>query len=288
MSTLALRSAGFAVPYAYKMARRYRQAAINRAGYAIGRRAGQFARARVTRAIRNRLKRKRTYKNTSSKAARSIGYKKGTGTTKRTVTQDVNLIARSTRTLYNTNVIEIPKTTTNEIDSRQRDIVFLKGVKLCFETRNLSAEPITFNIAYVSPKHDLDSPFTDDWFRGSGNTRSLNFDHTILNSNDFHCRPINTDKWNILMHKRFKLDPKDISTSITTTRHSSTRPSYMTFQKYLKINRQIRFNDDSSVQSRSKLHLVYWYDKFMAPTNQGPQGVIDAQYRTTCYFKESV
>lgn len=289
MNALALRSAGIAVPYAAKMVRRYRNAVMNRAAYNAGRAARRYVTRRVARSIRNAAKKRYAAirSNRPTKRSRVIGHKKGTGTTKRNVTQDRDVIARNTRQLYHHNVISIPKTTTNEIDSRQRDIVFLKGIKLCYELLNLSAEPMCVNLAYIAPKHDNDTDIAQEFFRGSGDTRALNFS-TDLNSNDLHCRPINTDRWHILMHKRFKLDPRELSTSITSQRHASTRSSYTTINHYLKINRQIRFNDDTSVQARSKIYLVYWFDKFMTAGGSNVQSnLLNVQFRTTLFFKES-
>ena len=159
-----------------------------------------------------------------------IGTTPGTAQCKRaSVAKDT--FTGSTRTLYFTELQDITKTTTNEIDKRQRDVVKLSGVKLCIEVNHLQTAPLLVNYAIVYDKRSNDGTTTvntGDFFRANGGTQRAKDFSTVLSSAEFHCLPLNTDRFTVLWHKRFKLGVNTPSGGYS----NNSRENYRMIQKY--------------------------------------------------------
>jgi hypothetical protein len=213
-----------------------------------------------------------------------IGNPVGSSSTKKNTTFDTCAITRGTRTLIVEAVVNIPKSNTdNEIDQRQRQIVNLRGFKHCLMLENLSADPVLANWAVIIPKDKTEFALTatNRFFRGTGNARGLDFGNDLC-SNDFRCRPINTDKFTVLRHKRFVLGPGGAN----TIGWSNQRQSYRTNDYYMKINRQFRFSQGEDVPEQ-QLFIVHWYDVWGAPSGSPvAPGVVRESSRVISYFKE--
>lgn len=227
---------------------------------------------------RQRMKRARQVHN-----RRRVGESIGTGNAKRHQVIDSGPTSQTTRNLYVTDVTAIPKTTSNEIDSRQRDMIQYKGFRYCEEWHNTSDKPLLCNIAVVAGKGETDyTRLTDNFFRGTGTTRALSFT-TTLGSLDFHCRPINTDKYIVLSHERFVL-----GTRVTDKFFEDTK-NYAMKTKWVKVGRQIRYEDASGVTGSAKtpIYLVHWCDQMTTPA--GTTELLDAMMHSqqiTAYFAE--
>lgn len=194
---------------------------------------------------------------------------------------DTDPVARDSRTLYQTEVTSIQSAGSfNDIDARQRDQVYLNGVKLCISLQNTSAKPLHWNVAMIMNRRDPDGPIiTDDFFKGSGNNRGLNFG-TLLNSNDFRARAINGDANVVLMHKRFTLSPAN-----STVYEEGWRPSFMNFDHYVPIKRIITYDNDGN--ANNQIYLVYWMDEFNTAGGVLAQtAVLTQSTRILTYFKE--
>jgi len=202
----------------------------------------------------------RKYKQSKAKRRTRIGEEQGTSTTKRDRTFFIENQALSTRTLYVRNLTDIERTTTNDIDKRQRDIVNFRGVKLCFEIENNNTTvPLIWHYAVISPKgSNTDvSNVGNKLFRASeGNQRFTSFG-TALSSIEFDCLPINSDRWVILTHKKFMLGGR-------SNPGADQQTWFRTIQDYVKVNRQLRYNDDATVgvQCETPILCVWWCDYF--------------------------
>lgn len=258
----------------------------------------RFQRARLAAIAKNaayhaRIRNKARYTTTSTQRRKSsyvrhrksIGYKRNQGATKRTETtypqQD-----EDTRTLDVLHMTQIPKTETNDIDSRQRNQVFITGMKFCMELLNNTDACLLVNIALVVPKAQrtlIPTNATSILFRGTGETRGLDFS-TALASTDLHCRPINTDKYYVLMHKRLKIAPA-ISTAVTQT---SQKANYRFLNFYKKVNRSFRWNsDDNEMPITHPIYMLMWCDKAFSAENTTPTtGALTVSRRHIIYFRE--
>lgn len=226
--------------------------------------------------------RKRRRPNPMSK----VGERRGTSTSKSTVLiQDATARALDTRTLY---LQDLAKTqinsSTNRIKNRDTDVAFLKGVKFCWEVRNGSTKPMYFNWAVVVPKA-LVSPSNDDFFRGNDLERGQSFDALQLTGNDFHCRPINADKYLVIKHMRMILGPTDGKTNIN---FNTSKSNFMNLNRYVKINRQFRYEGNSTAVEGRKPWLAYWFDEVDTPAGDAAKvGRILITESNVLYFKDA-
>jgi len=213
---------------------------------------------------------------------RNFGERVGTSTAKRAVTDDTQVITRDTRTLYNHSALDIPFGTA--LNQRERNIANVRGIKVCMEVKSLSNEPLYINVAMLAPKDGVNAVDTNNFFRSSDDTaRARDFDIN-LNSNEFHCLAINTDKYTILKHKRMRLIPQGAG---TTTTVSLTGYSYMNLNWWIPLKRQIRWNAGTNQPVSGEVQLVYWADQFHTPTGTTPViGEFSVMRRCVAYFKE--
>jgi len=208
-----------------------------------------------------------------------IGEFVGSGTAKRN--QDVTSGNLNTRTLYNVPLLNIPKGTA--IDQRERGLVNFRGMKFChnFECRDPSAitdgsQKWWINRAIISPKGCDTDAISVNFFRGEGTGRAQDFDNS-LTPLEFHCTPINTDKYNVHMHRREKLGP------FTSTEGRSTTVKMW----YTKLNRQIRYDDAGEVPIGKQMYYVWWFDLNTAGATSAPiNSLMSHGLNITKYFKE--
>lgn len=215
----------------------------------------KWAARRIARGLGKayRAKKSRTKKRRVDGSTK-VGDPIGKNEANRALVRSSSVANRNTRTLYSGDLIDIVRATDHEIDERHRDIINLKGVKICMEVKNNQNSPLYFNIAVVVPKYDqsLSIVPTNDFFRNNQNGRGTDFT-TGLSSLEFHCLPINSDVYTILFHKRCLLGPDG-----GVTFNSSGPPNYMVLSKWIKVNRQIRFENNDPVNGR--IQYVFWAD----------------------------
>lgn len=169
--------------------------------------------------------------------------------------------------LYVQNLVLLSKTTDNEIDGRQRDLAKLSGVKMCFEVTNVDPSPMYMNFAVVRSK-DETVPDVTNFFRSYDNSRSIDFSQA-LSGLQFHCLPLNTDKFNILWHKRMRVNGA-IDNETQSPYDQKSGRSYLNFSKYIKIQRQMRYNGTQNFPENGNISLVYWFTKFGKAAGTGP------------------
>ncbi|AKV62255.1 putative capsid protein [Aiptasia sp. sea anemone associated circular virus] len=255
-------------------------------------RVGSYARAygpTAIRAGRRIWKAYRRYrgKNREQFSRTNIGERVGSSSTKKRYAFTIlNATQGDTRTLTTHLINNIPeKSALNQNNNRRRQIVNLRGVKLCLEFRNQLARPLYLNVAVLGQKtqnQDL-PPSVLGFFRGfDQNSRSEDFT-TARSANELHCLPINPDKFTVLRHKRYRLIP---NSDAGTVYNDHSGHSYMNMDWWLKVKRQIRYTDGGDIDSGS-LWLCHWCDEIFAGTFAPVQPDAYAYtIRSICYFKE--
>lgn len=255
-----------AIVLSYPAAKRYR-AAYMAANYAWRNRRNIYrAGKRIQRAWRRYRSKKRSRFST-----RNVGEPIGSVGAKKFNCVDNTTGTFATRTLHTTNLTAIPPATSNtdNRDSRERTIVNLRGFKLCMHVRNAqNNQVLLLNLAILAPKVTSAAVGTSDFFRGVGNTRSLDFNPTNLSALDFHCRPVNTDLYTILWHKRIKINPATDSATIQL----ASKASFVALHKYIKVKRQLRFEDISNTNGPvdGNIFFVHWADNALNTTGAAP------------------
>jgi len=274
---------------------------------------GRTART-VTRKARSAYSRRSKSRRASKvRARRQFGERVGSSNCKQH--NQLNTESKlKARILYGQRVDTIPMQATfaYERNTRSRNVINFRGIKLCirFSSRTNVTEAsrnggkIGLNLALVVPKDkcvsenaDLDDPshLMTGFFRSNLNNgeRAMAFPGTdgIWNMlpTTTHCQPLNTDKLAVLSHMR-----KIITTPPGGSNASSANPwgTDWFIKKYIKINRQLRFNADgdttNNTYSTSPMWLLWWCDDFdNGKTNQPNWEIVNAQMDTTAYFRHT-
>lgn len=251
---------------------------------AIARNAAHHAR------IRNKVRystpgKSRRKSGTYVRHRKSFGYKRNQGATKR-YEKTLPQTDEKSRQLDVKHLTEIPFSGSNDIDSRQRNQVYVTGISFCIELLNKTDSCLLVNIALVVPKFTRTltvSSAEQELFRGTGDDRGLDFSND-LSSTDLHCRPINTDKYYVLMHKRLKIAPA-ISTAVSQT---SQKANYRFLNFYKKINRSFRWNaDDHNMPIAHPIWMLMWCDKAFSPEGTLKHNdSLTVSRRHVIYFRE--
>lgn len=274
------------------------------AGYTVGRHlglklraaAGRYAARKIGMVARNYLRRRarkrgrmsymvpspRPIKRTRTRFSRKqIGFRVGEGTTKRRQIENTAGVLQNTRVLNSVEVTNIPEG--NSINQRERQMANLRGFKMCLEVRNVRDEPLYFNLAVLAPKGATASVVTADFFRGSTDDRAQDFDATALNSNEFHCLPINSDKYVVLLHKRYRLGPSPGATLYTNENSNN----FLNIDRYVSLKRQLRWSSGEQSAEVGRVYVVYWASVFNGASGAPPLlNAYSVSRRYVTYWKE--
>lgn len=284
-TTLALRNP-YARNYALTVGAKRARIAYAGASYLYRHRKGVYGAAKV---IGRAYKRYRSRASAKKEIAgrHRIGERNHKTVCKRTTIVDTNVLDRNTRTLYQVNLTTIAKNVgTDDIDRRDRNMANIRGFKLHLHVRNTTQHVMCWNLAIVSPKDDSNSAVNvTNFFRGTGTERGIDFNFSILNSNDFRSRHLNTDKFNILMHKRYKLHPLTQGAGLYTV---GSGKNWMVFDRYIPLKRQLRYDSNASTTPfAGHCYYIYWFDGLMEDTGSLPINLaLRYQERIVTVFKD--
>lgn len=234
----------------------------------------------AARKIGGAFRRYKRYKSTR----KHVGEPVSKDTCKKCDNHSVNVASLNGRFLVNYALLNLPETTINAIDSRQRDIVNCRGVKIMLEVRNNNDDPIYLNCAVIGPKQQ---GVVDDtnFFRDYSASRTVDFGHASLAGMDYQRLPINTDKYSVLWRKRYRMRGHDLENEPGNILNSGG-VNYLNIQKYIKLNKQVRY-DGSNVACLTPVFFVMWAtEMFTTAPTPNTVGLVAYSIRTTIYFKE--
>jgi len=210
-----------------------------------------------------------------------VGMPVGTATARvQQVQQTLPIANQTSRTQYVREITDIAQgTAPNE---RNRDIVNFRGVKICCNFINESLGVNLFvNYAIISPKSGIDVD-EQDFFRSHVANRGVDFNSPNLTSMDYKCRNINTDRYNIITHKRLTLASQNAA-----LQNGSLRYSYQVM-RYVKIQRQLRYNnlsDELGEKCTTPIFFIWWYDAEGLGTEAETVEVLNTDLRLMAYFR---
>lgn len=251
-----------------------------RLAYSLARSYGPTA-VRMGKRIFRAYKRYRGRKKRSFRAT-NFGDRPGTGTGKRHVTSEINALPLDTSTLYSYGITDIAQG--DDINNRERRMVNLRGFKLCMELENDHTTPMYINIAVLCPRDGAAGVVNGDFFRGSSTARALDFDDAGITGMEYHCLPINSDRYTILKHKRYRLDP-----SSEAAYKNSNGTNFKNVDWYIPIKRQLRYNNQptNDQPENGRCFLVYWFAPFQASAGAvAITGVVNVSQRVVAYFRD--
>jgi len=220
----------------------------------------------IRRFARSYLKRKRGTVRATKRAR--IGERVGKGTSKKIEISKGNQIDLESYTLTFTEMTRIPQMKDiQDINNRERLMTHFKGFRLCAEIYNITNNLLYFNMAVVSYRCKIDTrdesgdQLNEEWFRSISQNpldpskRGLDFVNTEMNGMEYHCRPLNSDNKTVHAHWKYRLGPR-VENNSTQVR---TNKSNMIFlEKYVKVNRQIRYADSTTETCQNPVFLVWW------------------------------
>lgn len=189
-----------------------------------------------------------------------VGHRKGEGTSKVSSPALQNVVL-DTRQLAATPFIVVSKNLGNEDlnTNRERNVIHVAGVKFCIQLANLDDRPLRVHYAIVKRKDSV-LPTGTDFLGGLGSTnRGVDLNTANIVDGYLDCLPINTDEYIVFKHKKFVLNPKPGGVAAGLNFYgNSTSGNYRRLEKYIKINRQFRFEDSTVTEPIGQLYLVYW------------------------------
>lgn len=266
------------------------------AGYAYSawRRGGRVTRSRRAYALARSTRRGRrlSLKANRRRVRRRIGEPIGATSARTHLSAEdgstLGEIGQISKTLYNTEITTVSRG--SNLEDRERDIINCRGFKIYFQMRNTSERPLWFHMAAVCPKlpGTSNTPVsfsTDDFFRVYGNDRSGAFNNAQSGFSQSY-RPINTDRFNILMHKRMLVHTQDSTSGIF---RQANKSQFRTFKIWLPLRRQLRYDGATATSPvQGKVYLVWWATEW--DSAEGDVGVADAfriKYNVYMYFRNS-
>lgn len=170
---------------------------------------------------------------------------------------------------------------------------FVKSIKLCATFANTSQVPIHMHMALIQPKQaDVTavSDITTDMFVDSTSSSDKFVDFIPLSLDTSwdrgqDCRGLNKNKFNIVTHQKFLLNPgQDPTTEIPTKREHGS--SWRHFEKYYKINKRFEFDTNTDAYPTHPLWLLVWWETVL-PNNSSFTNTPGFNVNINSYIKDT-
>lgn len=262
--------------------------ALQALGYVGGRQSTQLAKrvmrlAKSTEAqqaakVLQRLARGRNARTKYVNRLRGLGEVAGTDTSKRSEIATDGWQLKAQNTLHIQRIALLPQDAT-KINARNRQTIYLGGFKVCMQFDHVVGSNYYCNLAVVAGKFRGEITGTD-FFRGNGENRQLDFTASIT-AFDRHCLPLNSDEFHVLKHIRFDLHA-DVNENPESTKQRR-------FEFYVPVNRQIRYEDSTSVFPETDFALCYWFGE-KGQNNVASQDTsvspLRVEYKVIQFFRE--
>lgn len=248
------------------------------------------SRPRARKRSRSRSKSRRRARYMESPRMQ-IGFTPGKGACK-TVTTNSNdeytnivNVRFDTDTLNSANISDCARG--SDIDQRERDVCLCAGFHLTgMAVNRLDDVPLVFHYAVVSPRDDS-AVQTADFFRGYNDDRGRDFSATSLSGMDVYKNPINTDKFTVFFHKRIWLRYQGVAAPAggDSPFISESKSGIQCFDKWIPINRQLRYGD--TINCQTPVFLVWWagYPQ-KAKATAAVADAFTMTYRAIMHFRE--
>lgn len=169
------------------------------------------------------------------------------------------------------------------INQRSRRVINLRGVRAQVHFTYLpgsitNIEQIIFvNFAIIAPKEGIAGLSTTDFFRSYGSQRSQDFPTTTADTPVLINNPINTDKYEVMLHKQVRL----ASRSIGPFPLSEFNGNF-----YVPIKRQIRYDSDAASSANGDLRFCMWYTTINSNGTTGQLQSVDERVDLFTYFRD--
>ena len=250
------------------------RAYASRAGKRFGRQALSRA-AALARARANQLS--------------TIGQDPGHSTSKKDGMTNTDPIGLDLNTLYTVDAValetDVGSVTAGQprldINKRQRAIAYVSGFRFRQYWVNGDTEPCLIRWACIVPKNQLMT--TAGFFRSYETSRDVDFT-TNLTTLQKQNYPISTDKYTVLYEGKEYLPGKNDTSTAYRDRNA---PNMAFVDRWLKVGRQLQFNDDTNQDCEDKIFFVWYATNYLnAQTLQNKPGVITTQTEIIAHFRD--
>lgn len=236
----------------------------------------------AARRIQSAYRRRRTYrKKRRLDGTKKVGDPMKNIHMKREKTVNSIGLAHATRTLGEQNLTFIQGGDFE--NQRHRQIINCKGIQICYHLKNLEDFPVFFNVAIIAPKHNQIFVSASEFFRSNNGDRGTDFSDALTGL-DFAYLPINTDRYNVLRHYRHQLGARVDSASINSDTGAA---NWMSRKVWLPVNRQLRFENQSTTSCTSPIYFVYWCDAMDATSGTAPNlAAVGISFMHTMFYTD--
>lgn len=259
--------------------------------YKYARKRYRKIRRRGRRYIRRMTRATKRARITPTKRIYEYGdHPKRRGDAKTAVLGSNGFLNYNTHTLYPINLSVFPERHTDlnsGLHFRERDTIIHKGSRVEIYCKNNTDKPIYCNIAIVHPKEGNVISVTE-WFRNesgiSSTTRGKDF-NTSTDSLTLHRNPINTDKYQVLSHWRFKLQP-----NAATAGYNTDKLCTKNIKRWYRLNRRLTFAQATdTIPNNGVLIMALWFSVAGAASVVTPTtNAVSLQHRTVNYFRDAI
>jgi len=180
------------------------------------------------------------------------------------------------------------------VDQRIGSKIFLKGFRYRAHYQNRLFRPVVVNVAIVLPLQGQDTGAYGTgmlkrfglFSEGASNT-DMDFGGTGMNGIHYATLPINTEKYNVIWHTRFKLGV----TSTSAGYSSGELKNYRSLYRYFRINKTIEYPDNSSTipAPSMKFLMLTWAVPMDYQQEQGSiDDALQMQQHCVCVYQKYV
>lgn len=177
--------------------------------------------------------------------------------------------ASAGKVLYAYPMTDIPLATTDTDLTRNKSVIFCKGINVRVGFRNLQGVPLLVNVAVVAAKNAMPGasgiPLTN-FFRNTGlapsSQRYIDFSNDY-SARELHYATINTEQWTVLNHTRRVFNTTGDGDVISEhANRGGGRDDFGIIEKYIKINRRLTYDSIGGDTCTTPIWLVVWFSRW--------------------------
>lgn len=173
----------------------------------------------------------------------------------------------------------------SDINNRERQVIYVRGVRFTWFVKNTVAKPMFANWALIELKYTNGLPslseMKSEFFRGHFSVRASDFD-SVGTAIRKHNYGINTDKYIVHAQGKFTLAP-----NTSTGFQSGTANNWKKVEEYVKINKKIKY-DDATDTAVNPLYFVSWVNPWDTESLLPTAGQQTTAFDSTVYFQECI
>lgn len=168
-------------------------------------------------------------------------------------------------------------------DRRYHDQIWLEGFKIFFHfTNDASTRPCVLHMAVVNP-HDNETPDSERFLRDWDSARSYSIGPTN-NGIGADFRPINTDKFDVWMHKSWT-----VGGLVDTTVQNQPPTDFRNWTKdniYVPVKRVVHYQGEGGNACLENFFLCYWLAEINDPGGSPQQVFFSLQLEAFAFFED--